>query len=222
MTPGNLSRAMILRPQRSVAVITLPESHAMIHGAARSLPNEREKDLRHLKNCRHGQRGYGSFVLISRLPIRKYSVPSVSVLRPQNASRVSLRDVEVVAQPLKRQIASSKIVLMRIASLRRGKDMNSLGVGHTVSIESSWRENASNFWFLPKGRHLIIAESRRIRYPVPDRIRSCYEIARCCCRSWDGERFLRDELLTAIHAKLTPIHSSRGVRLRGSLGIACL
>jgi hypothetical protein len=117
MTPGNLSRAMILRPQRSVTVITLPESHAMIHGAARSLPNEREKDLRHLKNCRHGQRGYGSFVLTSRLPIRKYSVPSVSVLRPQNVSRVSLRDVEVVAQPLKRQIASSKIVLMRIASL---------------------------------------------------------------------------------------------------------
>jgi hypothetical protein len=112
---------MILRPQHSVAVITLPESHTMIHGAARLLPNEREKDLRHLKNCRHGQRGYGSCVLISTLPIRKYSVPSNSDLIPQNASRVSLRDVEELAQPLKRQIASSKIVLMRIASLRARK-----------------------------------------------------------------------------------------------------
>ncbi len=49
--------------------------------------------------------------------MRIYSLPSDSNLLPQNASRVSLRDVEEVAQPLKRQIASSKIVLMRIASL---------------------------------------------------------------------------------------------------------
>ena len=63
--------------------------------------------------------------------------------------------------------------------------------GWSFSIEPSWPGNASNLWFLPKGRHLIIAKSRRIRYPVPDRIRSRYAIAKMLLPElgWAGKFF---------------------------------
>ncbi len=69
-------------------------------------------------------------------------------------------------------------------------------------------------------QHFVVAEkkapnlskSRRIRYPVPDRIRSLRDAA---VGAW--ERFLLDKLLAAIHAKLAPIHSPPGVQLSAAL-----